>query len=64
MRASIIAHLRRALGRGEFRMVYQPRMSLADGSITGVEALLRWTNAELGEITPVRVHSRWPRKAG
>jgi diguanylate cyclase (GGDEF)-like protein/PAS domain S-box-containing protein len=51
-RAAIITHLRRALGRGEFRMVYQPRMSLADGSITGVEALLRWTSAEMGDINP------------
>jgi EAL domain-containing protein (putative c-di-GMP-specific phosphodiesterase class I) len=51
-RAAIIAQLRRALGRGELRMVYQPRLSLADGSITGVEALLRWTSAELGEVKP------------
>ena len=27
-------------------------MSLADGSLTGVEALLRWKSAELGEISP------------
>jgi diguanylate cyclase (GGDEF)-like protein/PAS domain S-box-containing protein len=51
-RAAIIAALRKALDRGELRLVYQPRMSLADGSITGVEALLRWTSAELGEISP------------
>ncbi|OGT60372.1 MAG: sensor protein [Gammaproteobacteria bacterium RIFCSPHIGHO2_12_FULL_63_22] len=51
-RAAIISALRKALERGEFRLVYQPRMSLADGSITGVEALLRWNSADLGEITP------------
>ena len=51
-RAAIIAALRRALDRGEFRLVYQPRMALADGRITGVEALLRWNSAELGEIAP------------
>ncbi len=51
-RASIISALRKALERGEFRLVYQPRMSLVDGSITGVEALLRWNSADLGEITP------------
>ena len=51
-RAAIISALRKALERGEFRLVYQPRMSLVDNSITGVEALLRWNSADLGEITP------------
>ena len=51
-RATIIASLRKALDRGEFRLMYQPRMSLADGSITGVEALLRWRSPDLGEISP------------
>src|SRR4249919_234431 len=51
-RAAIIAALRKAIERSEFRLVFQPRMSLADGSITGVEALLRWKSAELGEISP------------
>ncbi|MCX7043175.1 MAG: EAL domain-containing protein [Gammaproteobacteria bacterium] len=51
-RAAIISALRKALERGEFRLVYQPRMSLVDGSITGVEALLRWNSADLGEIAP------------
>jgi diguanylate cyclase (GGDEF)-like protein len=51
-RAAIISALRKAIERNEFRLVYQPRMSLADGSITGVEALLRWRSAELGEISP------------
>ncbi len=52
-RATVLASLRKALDRGEFRLVYQPRMSLADGRITGVEALLRWYSAELGEISPM-----------
>ena len=51
-RASIISALRKALDRDEFHLVYQPRMSLSDGSITGVEALLRWNSPELGEISP------------
>ena len=51
-RAAIISALRKALERGEFRLVYQPRMSLVNGSITGVEALLRWHSADLGEISP------------
>ena len=52
-RATVLASLRKALDRGEFRLVYQPRMALADGRITGVEALLRWHSAELGEISPM-----------
>ena len=51
-RATVLASLRKALDRGEFRLVYQPRMALADGRITGVESLLRWNSAELGEIPP------------
>ncbi len=51
-RATVLASLRKALDRGEFRLVYQPRMALADGRITGVESLLRWHSAELGEISP------------
>jgi diguanylate cyclase (GGDEF)-like protein/PAS domain S-box-containing protein len=51
-RAVMVAALRRALERGEFRLVYQPRLSLLDGRISGVEALLRWHSEELGEIPP------------
>jgi diguanylate cyclase (GGDEF)-like protein/PAS domain S-box-containing protein len=51
-RAVMVAALRRALERGEFRLVYQPRLSLLDGRISGVEALLRWHCEELGEIPP------------
>ncbi|KAA2284996.1 putative bifunctional diguanylate cyclase/phosphodiesterase [Arenimonas fontis] len=51
-RATILASLRKAMDRGEFRLVYQPRMALADGRITGAESLLRWHSAELGEIHP------------
>jgi diguanylate cyclase (GGDEF)-like protein/PAS domain S-box-containing protein len=51
-RAIMVASLRRALERGEFRLVYQPRLSLLDGRISGVEALLRWHSEDLGEIPP------------
>jgi len=51
-RAGMIAALRRAIERDEFRLVFQPKQSLADGCITGVEALLRWHSAELGEVAP------------
>ncbi|HEX7111672.1 MAG TPA: EAL domain-containing protein [Mizugakiibacter sp.] len=52
MRATMIAALRRALERNEFSVVYQPKQSLSDGRITGVEALLRWQSEDLGEIPP------------
>ena len=51
-RARMMAALRRAQERGEFSLVYQPKMAIATGSITGVEALLRWHSAELGEVPP------------
>ena len=51
-RATMAAALRKALERGEFHLVFQPRLSLLEGRITGVEALLRWYSAELGEIPP------------
>ncbi len=51
-RATVLAALRKAMDRNEFRLVFQPKMSLVDGRIVGVEALLRWNSAELGEVSP------------
>ncbi|MES2355700.1 MAG: EAL domain-containing protein [Pseudomonadota bacterium] len=45
--------LRRALERNEFTLHYQPKVDLATGSISSVEALLRWNNPEKGIIPPV-----------
>jgi diguanylate cyclase (GGDEF)-like protein/PAS domain S-box-containing protein len=44
--------LRRALERREFLLHYQPKVSLATRKITGVEALIRWQNPELGMVPP------------
>ncbi len=41
-----------ALNRGEFSILYQPLVNVADRAIIGVEALLRWNNPELGKISP------------
>jgi diguanylate cyclase (GGDEF)-like protein len=44
--------LRHALERGEFRLHFQPKASLADGTITGLEALLRWDRPGHGPVAP------------
>jgi diguanylate cyclase (GGDEF)-like protein/PAS domain S-box-containing protein len=46
--------LRGAEERGELRLDYQPLIDLHTGSITGVEALLRWDHPQLGTIAPLR----------
>jgi len=52
-RFTIEEQLRGALERNEFSLQYQPQFDVRTGSISGVEALLRWTNAELGAVSPV-----------
>ena len=44
--------LRDALENGQFRLYYQPVVSLADGSLHGVEALIRWQHPERGLVRP------------
>ncbi|MCW8964595.1 MAG: EAL domain-containing protein [Gammaproteobacteria bacterium] len=41
-----------ALGRGEFSICYQPQINIDDRSIVSIEALLRWDNPSLGEVSP------------
>jgi diguanylate cyclase (GGDEF)-like protein len=46
------AGLRHALDRHEFRVHYQPKLDMATGEVTGVEALLRWQHPDLGLLLP------------
>lgn len=45
--------LRSALERGEFRIHYQPIVTLEDGKISGLEALLRWQHPHRGLVPPM-----------
>lgn len=44
--------LHQALAREEFQLLYQPQTELRSNRIIGAEALLRWTSAELGQVSP------------
>ena len=43
--------LRRALEENTLRLVFEPQLDLRSGRIAGLECLLRWTDAELGEVS-------------
>ncbi|MEW6370713.1 MAG: EAL domain-containing protein [Pseudomonadota bacterium] len=44
--------LRRAIGRAELALHFQPQVATQDGRVLGMEALLRWHSPELGRISP------------
>lgn len=44
--------LAKAIGRGELSLCYQPQVDVARGRLIGYEALLRWHNPVLGQVSP------------
>jgi diguanylate cyclase (GGDEF)-like protein/PAS domain S-box-containing protein len=53
-RLALESNLRHALERQEFTLQYQAKVNTRSGAITGVEALLRWQNQELGSVSPTQ----------
>jgi diguanylate cyclase (GGDEF)-like protein/PAS domain S-box-containing protein len=51
-RLALSRRMRAALANGEFRLDYQPQVDLQANRVTGVEALLRWNDSELGPVSP------------
>ena len=53
-RLTLLSELGRAVRGDELRLVYQPRVCIADGSVRGVEALVRWQHPRHGLLAPGR----------
>ena len=51
-RLQLLGALREAIEHGTLDLEYQPKVDLASGCVAGVEALVRWRHAELGDISP------------
>jgi EAL domain-containing protein (putative c-di-GMP-specific phosphodiesterase class I) len=52
--AQLLKSFEKALEAGQLRMVYQPKVSLRDGRLVRVEALVRWDDPRLGPVEPSR----------
>ncbi|WP_409471933.1 putative bifunctional diguanylate cyclase/phosphodiesterase [Streptomyces sp. HC307] len=53
-RQALASTLRQAIDRGEFTLEYQPLVGMANGRLSGVEALVRWNHPQFGMLTPNR----------
>ncbi|MDO0914719.1 EAL domain-containing protein [Streptomyces sp. DT2A-34] len=53
-RQALASTLRPAIDRGEFALEYQPLVSMGDGRLRGVEALVRWKHPQFGVLAPNR----------
>ncbi|WP_148219161.1 bifunctional diguanylate cyclase/phosphodiesterase [Azospirillum sp. B510] len=53
-RMRLLSRARLAFERQTFSLHYQPQVATADGRVRGFEALVRWTDSELGPVSPDR----------
>jgi diguanylate cyclase (GGDEF)-like protein/PAS domain S-box-containing protein len=51
---TLASGLQMALDRGELFLVYQPQVNIQTGTVTGLEALLRWQHPQLGLVPPAK----------
>jgi diguanylate cyclase (GGDEF)-like protein len=51
-RLGLLGELRRAVDEGQLELHYQPKVHVEDGSVAGVEALVRWRHPTRGLVLP------------
>ncbi|MEO5656688.1 MAG: diguanylate cyclase, partial [Nitrospiria bacterium] len=51
-RLALFGELRHAIDRKQLFLLYQPKIDLQSGRLTGVEALIRWQHPEYGVVPP------------
>jgi diguanylate cyclase (GGDEF)-like protein len=54
-RLRLVEELRTAIDEHQLELHYQPQINMRDGTITAVEALLRWPHPRLGDIPPLDI---------
>lgn len=53
-RVRLLSRARQALDTESFTLNFQPKVATSDGKVQGFEALVRWTDPELGVVSPAR----------
>ncbi|MBV8910019.1 MAG: GGDEF domain-containing protein, partial [Gammaproteobacteria bacterium] len=51
-RLALVTDLREAIDRDHLSLVYQPKVTMASRSVRSLEALVRWTHPQLGQVSP------------
>lgn len=51
-RFSLEGELKSAIENQQLTLVYQPKVNISDGTVSGLEALIRWEHAEYGTVSP------------
>src|SRR6202023_3159732 len=52
-RLALLGELRAAVANGELLLHYQPKLDMRDGTLVGVEALVRWQHPQRGFMPPM-----------